>query len=79
MPWQLPPAHGHSPDRPQFAVHDTVPPQPSDAVPAHWLGGQGSGFGVHEQTLLVQVLGLVHVPQGSVPPQPSGMLPQFLP
>ncbi len=58
----------------------TVPPHPSDAVPAHWLEGQGSGFGTQAvHTLLVQVLGAVQVPQLSVPPQPLGMLPQFLP
>ena len=40
-------------------------------------------MGVHPQTLAVpapaQVSGAVQVPQSSVPPQPSGMLPQFMP
>src|SRR5262249_13997599 len=31
------------------------------------------------QTLAVQTCGAVHTPQVSVPPQPSGMVPQFLP
>jgi hypothetical protein len=38
--------------------------------------------GVHAlvtQTLLVHVWFVVHVPQSSVPPHPSGMDPQFLP
>lgn len=47
LPEQDPPAQGHSPERPQFAQQVTVPPQPSEAVPAHWFEGQGSGFGTH--------------------------------
>lgn len=47
LPEQAPPAQGHSPAKPQFAVQFTVPPQSSDAVPAHWFEGQGSGFGTH--------------------------------
>ena len=80
MPTQLPPAQGHSPARPQFAVQFTVPPQPSEAVPAHLFAGHGSGFGMQAvHTLLLHVLGLVQVPQLSVAPQPLEMLPQFLP
>src|SRR5262245_19720149 len=53
------------------------PPQPS---PPHALLVQ---FGVQPQTFAVppppHVCGAVQVPQLSVPPQPSEMVPQFLP
>jgi len=63
-----------------LAVQVTVPPQPFGAVPAHWLGGQGSGLGTHAvQTLLVQVSVPEQLPQLRLPPQPLEMLPQFLP
>jgi len=78
LPEQTPPLHGHCPARPQFALHFTVPPQPSDTEPAHWFDGQGSGLGTQVQTLLVHVSGGVQLPQLSVPPQPLEMLPQSL-
>ncbi len=63
-----------------MAVQFTNPPHPSDAVPAHWLAGQGLGLGVQlVHTLLTQVLGNRHLPHASVPPQPSGSGSQFLP
>lgn len=56
-----------------------MPPQPSETVPLHWFSGHGLGFGTQVQTLFEQVFGLWQVPQLSVPPHPSEMLPQFLP
>jgi hypothetical protein len=58
--------------------HWSVPPQPSSAMP-QWRPSCAQVVGVQPQTLLVQVLGAVQLPQLSVLPHPSAIAPQFLP
>jgi hypothetical protein len=61
-----------------------VPPQPSSTwLPQSFVGAGGQALRVHPQTFGVppppQVLGDVHAPQFTVPPQPSGTVPQLSP
>jgi len=59
----------------------TVSPVRPVAVTVNWAVGAGAG--VRAQTFAIppppQTCGAVHVPQTSVPPQPSEIVPQFLP
>ena len=77
FPEQCPPAHGHAPSSPQLSWHPIVPPQPSGAVPPHWLL-QAFAFGVQPHTPGVppppHVLEPVqppHAPQETTFPEPQ--------